>query len=291
MTNTGPPWLGRVASRKDGDRFGITKKASNGFTAHDVMLPAAETRPDECPYTQLIKMSQGDACLMIGKHIQWADTRDDMFLSFSKCPMFLMAHALGRYHTGQWDTNIYFIEIRKATRLDGRPAGFIPTSTLVDEFGVLDFPGFQDTETRKRNHPRKSTQEHVVFGALGYKDETTRSALVSELIRDGLYEIFPTFEVDANHSRSGLYESQVAYRIAGFPAKPKDYPAVYSYENCSLPCDIDLYLLETVRKVDLNRVRIPAGADINTIQPPVHAVLPCCLSKSVQTATQFSRAS
>ena len=57
-------------------------------------------------------------------------------------------------------------------------------------------------------------------------------------------------------------------------SKPKKAMSpIYSYNNCARKNSMTTELLEIVRKVTLNFLAIPEGADMATIEPPLHAFI------------------
>jgi hypothetical protein len=94
-----PRFLGRTVSNGRGDRY--APNMTNGFTAQDLLLPSADTWEQFRSHARLTDLNQGEIILMSGQHLAWADCRHDEFLSYSKDVLFLLVHALNRFHNGQ----------------------------------------------------------------------------------------------------------------------------------------------------------------------------------------------
>jgi hypothetical protein len=340
----GPPLLGRTVSTVRGLKFGQHHRKTNGYTTNDVFLPAADSRNSSyCSHRDLVDLSQGEIVYMVGNHLIWKDLIADELLSYSKDPLFLVVHGLRRYHEDQGNVTIQFLDRRKAKTPDGRLAKIYSALDIYTIFGVPKWRGWGHIDDVKL-HPRKFTQEYLSHGPVLTPGTIFKQALVKDLIRDGLYKIFPDFEAPEDHKRSGLYTLQVVYRKIGYPpastppvdvtgestsqADPADVGAhtsttldaapssspppsssaastvadtsgalppspdsatsvstsskskpkkamqpIYSYTNCKRKKSMTTELLEIVRKVTLNFLVIPEGADVATNEPPLHALI------------------
>lgn len=69
----GPNFLGRVASLGNGNRFGLSL-CTNGHTTQYVLMPAADTQKDMKMHDQLLDMTQGELCYMLGMHLMWKNS-------------------------------------------------------------------------------------------------------------------------------------------------------------------------------------------------------------------------
>lgn len=287
---SGPNLLGRTAATIRGLNFGQYWRKTNGFTSHDVLLPAADSRSERyCSHERITDLSRAELTYMIGNHLIWKDLARDEFLSYSKDPLFLVVHALRRHHENQGSVTIQFLDRRKAKDSNGNAAKFYSALDLYTIFDVPKWSGWGSTDNIKL-HPRKFTQEYLSHGPIVTPDTSFRQARIEELIKDGLYEIFPEFDAPLNHKRAGLYTLQVVYRKIGYPFTINDGQAlnthgrrssgakktiepIYSYENCARQRAMTLKLLTTVRKVTLNFINIPKDSAESDYEPPLHAFI------------------
>jgi hypothetical protein len=81
----------------------------------------------------------------------------------------------------------------------------------------------------------KFTQEYLSHGPVLYTDSVYKQARIDDLIKDGLYEIFPEFEAPGDHIRAGLYTLQVICRKAGYPPAKGIIRSRWSPEASSVP--------------------------------------------------------
>lgn len=214
---TGPNFVGRTAATTRGLNFGQYWPKTNGYTSQDVLLPAADSRNSNyCSHAQLTDMTQGELIYMIGNHQIWKDLVADEFLSYSKDPLFLVVHALRRFHEKQGQVTIQFLDRREAKDKDGRPAKFYGALDLYTIFNVPQWSGWGDANNIKL-HPRKFTQEYLTHGPVLTPGTKFQQARIEDLIKDGLYEIFPEFAAPEEDKRAGLYTLQVVYRKIGYP--------------------------------------------------------------------------
>lgn len=219
-TTLGPNYLGRTASLSRGHNFGQYHRKTNGFTAQDLLLPSADIRDERyCSHLRLTDLTQGEIIYMVGNHLIWKDLCGDELLSYSKDPLFLVVHALRRHHEKQGNVTIQFMDRRKAKTPGGDPAAFYVALDLYTAHEVPRWGGWGIANDSKL-HPRKFTQEYLTHGPVLYHDSNIKQARIEDLIRDGLYEIFPEFRCPNNHKRTGLYSLQVVYRKVGFPPRP-----------------------------------------------------------------------
>jgi hypothetical protein len=217
---TGPNFVGRTASMVCGWKFEQYHKKTNGHTSSDVLLPAADSRNRKyCSHQHLAEMKQGEIKYMVGNHLVWKDLVADEFLSYTKCAFFLVVHGLRRYHEAQGDVTIQYFDRRKAQNPDGRSTKFYVALDIFTAFDVPKWDGWGDSNNIKL-HPRKFTQEYLTHGPVLTPNTIFKQARVEDLIRDGLYEIFPEFEAPEDHKRAGLYTLQVVYRKIGYPPAP-----------------------------------------------------------------------
>lgn len=230
-----PNFLGRTASLIRGESFGWYHKKTNGFTAQDLLLPSADTRDNYRSHDRLTNLSQAELVYMIGHHLQWTDLQGDELLSYSKYPVFLVVHALCRYHQKQGNVTIQFLNRRKARTITGEPVAFY---NALDLYTIFEDPksSHRGQSNTIKLHPRKLTQEFLTHGPVFYGDDVFKQAHIENLIADGLYDIFPEFHTPADHKRAGLYTLQVVMRRVGFPARAarngEVYPPIYSYAEC-----------------------------------------------------------
>lgn len=273
----GPNYLGRIASLSRGWNFGQYHRKTNGFTAQDLLLPSADVRDERyCSHNHLTDLTQAEIIYMSGNHLIWKDLYGDEFLSYSRDPFFLVVHAARRHQQKQGDVTIQFIDRRKAKTPDGAPAAFYGA---LDPYTAFRLPlwGCWGAIDEIKLHPRKFTHEDVTQGPILWPDSSIKQARFEDLIRDGLYDIFPEFEVPENHKYAGLYTLQVVYRKMGYPARAahlgEGCPPIYSYEECPRAVSMTTKLLDTVRKVTCNFCSIPEGTDPDTVEPPLHAFI------------------
>jgi hypothetical protein len=143
--------------------------------------------------------------------------------------LFLVVHALRRYHQDQGNVTIQFLDRRKAKTPDGSPAKFFSAFDIYTIYNVPKWPGWGHTDHIKLQ-PRKFTQEYLTHGPVLTPDTILKQARVEDLIADGLYEMFPEFEAPEDHKRSGLYTLQVVHHKIGYlPA-----PHVASVDNAQI---------------------------------------------------------
>jgi hypothetical protein len=311
----GPIVLGRTASQTNGNNFNAFHKKSNGSTTCDVLLPAADTHPEDSypMHPTITDLTQGELVYMCGKHLVWDDLRGDELLSYSKDPLFLVVHALGRHHNGEGNVTIQFLDRRKAKDPSGNVASFYSALDLFTIFEVPRWGGWSKPHKTKL-HTRKFTQEYLSHGPVLYTDSAYKQARIDDLIKDGLYDIFPEFEAPEDHRRAGLYTLQVICRKSGYPpgkeiiispsnpeaslvpmakpsmaatspngktsksraSKPKTKTKVepiYSYDNCARLVSMTVNLLNTVRKVTINFRLLSEDVDSSSLEPPLHAFI------------------
>lgn len=186
--------------------------------------------------------------------------------------LFLLVHALDRHSENQGEVTIQFMDRRKATTVRGRSATFYPALTLYEIFDVPGWNGWSRPD-QGRLKPRKFTQEFLSHGTITVDDLRFKQAYIVDLIRDGLFDIFP-FGVPTDHKRKGLYTGQVYYRIVGFPpnAEAKRAGRLYSYNSCAKSTAFTKEFLGTVRKTALNFAN--QSQTVNTrLEPHLHAFL------------------
>lgn len=273
----GPNYLGRTASKLPGRMFNKHSRRSNGFTSSTILMPAADVYEKEEVHNSITDLTQGELVYMLGQHLVWNDIHGDEFLSYSKDPLFLVVHALNRAHSGEGDVTIQFFDRRQAKAWDRSPAAFYPALELYDIFEVPKWHGWQ-TKTLKKLHPRKFTQELLSHGTIVLDPSSSlKQAPLNDLIRDGLFKIFPELEVAQDHERAGLYTGQVVFRRIGYPpggVAVKRFPRLYSYAHCARTVAMTEDLLKTVRKVTMNFIRLPEGGDgAEQVEPPLHIFL------------------
>jgi len=267
-----PNFLGRTASLTSGTRFKQSNK-SNGSTTQDILMPAADTDKEYDQHTALIDLSQGEIIYMTGHHLAWADLHGDEFLSYSNNILFLLAHALGRANRGEGGVTIQFLDCRKARTTDGVRTGFYHALDLYTIFGVPKWPGWRGQHITKL-HPRKFTHEFLSHGTVCSHDPTLKQARLEDLIRDGLYQIFPPFQTPEDHKEVGLYEIQVIYRQRGYQRRQERIneknPPIYSYDDCPYMKAMDIEELQTVRKVNLNFRHLTTESESIEVEPHLH---------------------
>ena len=261
----GPRFLGRTVSDGRGDRY--APNMTNGFTAQDLFLPSADTWEEFRSHARLADLNQGEIILMSGQHLAWADCRHDEFLSYSKDLLFLLVHALNRFHNGQKGVTIQYINCDEATSPDGQPAAFYNALDVYGAFEIDAWPGWS-RYNHEGLHPRKFTHEYLTHGIIEHNDSTLKQARLVDLIRDGLFELMPSLYVPYNHRRMGLYTAQVVYRKIGYPGG-----SMYSYDSCRRSVSLTTDILNLVRKITLNFFNIPTGEDASTLEPPLHIFL------------------
>ena len=156
---------------------------------------------------------------MVGNHLIWKDLISDEFLSYSKDPLFLVIHALTRYHEDQGTVTIQFLDRRMAKTRDGTPARFYSALDIYTIFEVPKWTGWGHTNHVKL-HRRKFRQKFLTHGLVLTPGTIFKQVLVKDLISDGLYKIFPEFEAPEDHKRSRLYTLQIVHRKIGCPPEP-----------------------------------------------------------------------
>ena len=249
----GPNYLGRTASLEPGYRFNMWKRATNGFTTKMILMPAADTHKDQALHADLSTFTQGELVYILGHHLIWTDAPSDEFLSYSKDPLFLVVHALNRYHQGQGGVTIQFLDRRRAKDVKGEQAAFFSALDLYQTFEVVKWRGWSIPQ-RISLSPRKFTQEFLTHGCITVEDSRFVQAPIEALIRDGLFEIFPSFHVPREHRRCGLYTGQVVLRKVGYPpnAAAASDGEIYSYDRCAQSVPFTIDFLQRVRKLTKN---------------------------------------
>lgn len=280
----GPNYLGRTASLTPGYKFRSWSRKTNGFTTQNLLMPAADMTRGQALHPNIAKLEQGEIIYMIGKHLIWDDIPGDEFLSYSIDPMFLVYHALGRHHKAQNGVTIQFIDRRKAKSTNGEPAAFYHALDIYDVFDVRGWNGWS-VPVQGKLLPRKFTQEYLSHGTIKSDDLRFQQAKLNDLIRDGLYDLFPAFKVSSKDIRAGLYTGQVTLRTIGYPPpeptkkrkrtseqKKKD-KRIYAYHDCPRVIPFTAELLVLVQKITRNFINVGKGEDRNAIQPPLHIFL------------------
>ncbi|KAK5128712.1 hypothetical protein LTR85_000045 [Meristemomyces frigidus] len=271
----GPNYLGRTSSLTGGYKFEIAKSGTNGFTTQSLMMPAADTHSDQGLHANVGDFTQGELVYMIAHHLMWTDLPQDEWLSYSVDMNFKITHALCRDHQGQRETTVQFIDRRRSIDVHDQPAAFYPA---LDIYDALEVPhaGVWNKPAMIKLHPRKFTQEFLSHHTIRNEDDRFKPVLITKLIEDGLYEVFPPFEVPDDHLRSGLYSSQVVFRIAGFPpgdVKVKRDPRLYSYRHCATSTAFTHELLEKVQKLTRNFMNAVGKDEAETIESHLHIFL------------------
>ena len=271
----GPNFLGRTASLTSGKRFGNTRQ-TNGSTSQDLLLPAADTNQGYDQHEALADMSEGEIIYMTGHHLAWADLRGDELLSYSTDMLFLLVHALGRANRGQGGVTIQIFNCRKARTVDGERAAFYHALDIYTIFEIPKWSGWQGRHPTKL-HPRKFTHEFPSHGTIRCEDSSLKQATLEDLVRDGLFDIFPPLQTPEDHMQEGLYTAQVVFRRIGYPPRGawvgEAKPPIYSYENCPLMKAMSVELLQTVRKVTLNFRDVADELQMVEAEPPLHAFI------------------
>jgi hypothetical protein len=239
----------------------------NGCTTQNLLFPSADTWEQFESHARLTDLSKGEIVLMSGQHLAWADCKHDEFLSYSKDLLFLLVHALNRFHNGQKGVTIQYINCDKATSLDGQPAAFYNALDIYGIFEIDAWPGWSDFN-HEGLHPRKFTHEYLSHGIVKHNDPTLKQARLVDLIRDGLFELMPALYVPYKQRRMGLYTAQVVFRKIGFPGG-----SMYSYDACHRSVPLTTDILNLVRKITLNFINVPTGVDPLTVEPPLHIFL------------------
>lgn len=282
----GPNYLGRTVSLTAGYKFNSWSSGTNGSTTQYRLMPAADITRSQATHANMAGMSQGEVIYMIGQHLIWNDLAGDEFLSYSIDPLFLVYHALGRYHKAQHGVTVQFIDRRKAKSINGEPAAFYHALDIYDIFGVGAWTGWP-SRTRGKLLPRKFTQEFLSHGTVKNADTRFQQATLDDLIRDGLYDLFPTFKVKSNELRAGLYSGQVILRTIGFPPPEVQRPLkrkrdddqkkrekrIYAYHDCPRVVAFTIELLTLVQKLTRNFINVQTGQDRDVLEPPLHVFI------------------
>lgn len=236
-------------------------------------MPAADTHADQAIHARMQDMSQGELRYMLEQHLIWNDIPGDEFLSYSNDPLFLVVHALNRYHEYQGDVTIQYLDRRKARNIEDEQAAFYPALKLYETLDVPSWCGcskYIGTKLRSR----KFTQEYLSHGTLTVNDARFQQASIKTLIRDGLYEIKPELQIPDDHKHNGLYTRQVVLRMLGYPPTTEEsYERIYSYTNCAKSKPFTVDLLKTVQQVTRNFMNIPASEDRDTYERHLHIFL------------------
>lgn len=194
-----------------------------------------------------------------------------MILSYSTDFLFLITHALNRYHEGQRRVTIQIIDGRLATDEKGERAAFYRALDLYRVFGVHKWHGWTHPQ-RKALSARKFTQELLSHGIVLLNDTRFKQANIEDLVKDGLYKVFPAFSVPAKYERARLWKAQVAYRRIGYPPKAGEY-GIYSYDKCAKVVPVTKTLLDTVQRLARHFMRARDGEDPDTVEPHLHIFL------------------
>ncbi|KAK3711355.1 hypothetical protein LTR37_009735 [Vermiconidia calcicola] len=277
----GPNYLVRTASLTNGHKFETDYQSSKGFTTQRLMMPAADTLPDQAVHAHLTGLTQGELLYMAGQHLKWTDMNGDELLSYSKDLVFVIIHALNRYHQGQGGVAIHFLDRRTAKDVTGEPAAFYPALDIYEALEVPKWEGWADP-CKKKLRARKFTQEFLSHGTIKVEDVRFKEAPIEDLIADGLFGIFPELRAPTQHKRAGLYTGQVVSRKAGYPSTSGNrtsagHQHLYSYTSCSRAVPSTLELLEVVQKLARNSMNVPPGRSRDAVEPHLHIFL-CWLS-------------
>lgn len=279
----GPYHLGRTFSTISGRAFGGKRdKCTNGYTSQQILQPAADINPDHVVHPSIWQMLKGRIVKMLGLHYIWADSPSDEFLSFSMDPVFLVEHALGRHNSGQRGVFLLFVDRRKAKTITAEPAKFFPPLKLYNTYEVPNWDGWSKPAMIDL-HPRKFTQEFLVHGVVLYKDDAWVPVALETLIQDGLYELFPAFQIPNGSMKAGLYTSQVLARAQGFPPSNVSrqyntkhecyYRPIYSYSQCAKKFPFTNRILELAQKLARNFVRVAPDTHPAAIKAPLYIFL------------------
>lgn len=265
------------AGRHGGD-LNIFSNASNGYTDTEIILPAVETNEDYRGYQRIEDLSRGDLIDMVGNHLMWLDLAGDGFMSYSLDIVMTLWHGLGRLHRGEEDAALGFYDRRRMERVDRELSPLFHALDLYDAVGVWDWEGWDARHRNDKLRPRKFTQELLSHGPVVITDKRFRPALISKLIADGLYKIFPEFEIPVGTKAGGLYGGQVYFRKCGYPAKlgpvyAKGLRLLYSYDDCAETEIMTPEKLATIQKVARNHMNIPADTDAESVEPHLHIFL------------------
>lgn len=170
---------------------------------------------------------------------------------------------------------IQFLVRRKIVAQDGTMAALHPALELCEIFPVQAH--YYKTAYSHKLDPHEFSQEFLSHGVIHYEDSELCQARIEDLIEDGLYELFPQPEIPAGHRSPGLYTALVVSRMIGFPPLQKtrgeQFPAIYSYDRCSMTQSMTEDLLKTVRKLAMRFVNVPDSMDASTWTPPLHILL------------------
>jgi hypothetical protein len=269
-----PRFPARVASSVSGYRG--DKTMTNGRTRQNIFLPSAATKKEFHPHAILTHLSQGEIKYMFGLHLAWLNPKHDEFLSFTNDILFLLIHALNRFHTGQRGVTIQYVNRDKAVSRDGKPARFYYALDIYSIFDLDAWRGWRGT-LKAKLLPRKFTHEIVSHGIVLHNDPTLKQARLEKLISDGLFGLMPGLSAPNNHVRCGLYAGQVLCRRIGYPPrKPyagETHPPTYSYGECSQSIALTTATLQLARKLALGFIVVPAETDPSTVEPPLHIFL------------------
>jgi len=80
---------------------------------------------------------------MLSNHLAWKDLRGDEFGSWSEDIVFLLEHALGRWHRNEKGVYLIFINPHKARDIYGNPVAFYRALKLYENYKI---PGYRSME-------------------------------------------------------------------------------------------------------------------------------------------------
>lgn len=139
----GPHYFGRTTSLVYGSKWKLRgKRATNGFTTENLIMPAADTNDGEGLHIDITVMPSGRVVYTIGHHLIWTDAPWDEFMSYSIDATFLIILALWRYGEGQKRVSIQYLDRRRAHNLKGEKAAFYPALELGQIFELWNWKGW-----------------------------------------------------------------------------------------------------------------------------------------------------
>ncbi|KAF2493304.1 hypothetical protein BU16DRAFT_619643 [Lophium mytilinum] len=205
-----PPQLFRAYSMSG-------SRSTKGFCANTIFQPPTDRHQHRDCRDSIYDMNQGEITVMLGHHLAWHDRNDDDLTSFTNSFLFAVEHALGSRNK-QFDCHIAVIDTAKAmtvptrTSAGGQPIHIHPALTVYVEakVGAYAFWGNRDGG---RLHPRKFTHEFVTVGVVKYT-EIYHHISMNDLIKKGLFKIYPEFDIPEGFKTTGLYTRLIALREA-----------------------------------------------------------------------------
>ncbi|RDI87376.1 hypothetical protein Vi05172_g2895 [Venturia inaequalis] len=199
--------------------FGVHSTA--GFSCPDYYWPNAK-RNGKPMHKTLFDIPFATFRHMLGDHLMWEDPPLDELLSWTDSWLFVIVHALGRYESGQRIAVITCGRASGLTTPNGQSALFYHANELHNAYRLLDRVwkiGQKDSLHGDRSFKlaaRKFTHEWLSHGIVLDQNHEMQHVELGELVRQGLFYLYPELDIRGLCERTGLYEHLTALRLGLF---------------------------------------------------------------------------